>query len=68
MFVAILLVLCVANAALGQSEQKLAKKAVNQGTLFGVGSMILTDTYLSPLEYNGLSLSLLRKVECYIDV
>ncbi len=58
-FVAILLVLCVANAALGQSEQKLAtKKAVNQGTLFGVGSMILTDTYLSPLEYNGLSLSL----------
>lgn len=58
-FVAILLVLCVANAALGQSEQKSAtKKAVNQGTLFGVGSMILTDTYLSPLEYNGLSLSL----------
>lgn len=58
-FVAILLVLCVANAALGQSEQKIAtKKAVNQGTLFGVGSMILTDTYLSPLEYNGLSLSL----------
>lgn len=58
-FVAILLVLCVANAALGQSEQSLAtKKAVNQATLFGVGSMILTDTYLSPLEYNGLSLSL----------
>ena len=58
-FVAILLFLCVANAALGQSEQKIAtKKAVNQGTLFGVGSMILTDTYLSPLEYNGLSLSL----------
>ena len=58
-FVAILLALCVANAALGQSEQELAtKKAVNQGTLFGVGSMILTDTYLSPLEYNGLSLSL----------
>lgn len=58
-FVGILLALCVANVALGQSEQKLAtKNAVNQGTLFGVGSMILTDTYLSPLEYNGLSLSL----------
>ena len=58
-FVGILFALCVANAALGQSEQKIAtKKVVNQGTLFGVGSMILTDTYLSPLEYNGLSLSL----------
>ena len=58
-FVGVLFALCVANAALGQSEQKIAtKKVVNQGTLFGVGSMILTDTYLSPLEYNGLSLSL----------
>ena len=58
-FIGVFLMLCAANAVLGQSEQKTPiKKAVNSSTLFGVGSMILTDTYLSPLEYNGISLSL----------
>lgn len=59
-FIGVLLMLCAANVVvLGQGEQKTPiKKAVNRSTLFGVGSMILTDTYLSPLEYNGISLSL----------
>ena len=51
--------LCAINLLLGQESQNIpVNKTVNRGTLFGVGSMILTDTYLSPLEYNGLSLSL----------
>lgn len=59
-FIGIALILCASSVVLGQSEQNMPiKKTVNQGTLFGVGSMILTDTYLSPLQYNGVSLSLL---------
>ncbi len=58
-FIGIVFMLCVINITLGQSEPEISiKKTTNQSTLFGVGSMILTDTYLSPLEYNGLSLSL----------
>lgn len=61
-FIGIVLMLCAANAVLGQSNLEMPmKKAVNQSTLFGVGSMILTDTYLSPLEYNGLTLSLFHE-------
>ena len=59
-FIGVALMLCATNVALGQGELNMpVKKTVNQGTLFGVGSMILTDTYLSPLQYNGVSLSLL---------
>ncbi len=61
-FIGILLLLYAANVVLGQDDSnRPIKKTVNQGTLFGVGSMILTDTYLSPLEYNGLSLSLFHE-------
>ena len=61
-FIGIGLVICAAGVALGQADSNLPiKKAVNQSTLFGVGSMILTDTYLSPLEYNGLSISLFHE-------
>ena len=61
-FIGILLMLCAANVALGQSNIEMPiKKAVNQATLFGVGTMVLTDTYLSPLEYNGLTLSLFHE-------
>lgn len=61
-FIGIVLMLCATNVALGQSNIEMPiKKAVNQSTLFGVGSMILTDTYLSPLEYNGLTLSLFHE-------
>lgn len=61
-FIGIVLMLCAANVALGQSNIEMPiKKAVNQSTLFGVGTMVLTDTYLSPLEYNGLTLSLFHE-------
>lgn len=35
--------------------------SVNRSTLLGVGKVSLTDTYLSPLEYDGLSLSILHE-------
>ncbi|ULB33380.1 MULTISPECIES: DUF3316 domain-containing protein [Proteiniphilum] len=35
-------------------------KTVNESTLFGVGKTFLDDTYLSPLTYNGLSMTLLH--------
>lgn len=58
-FFLILYNLYAVSVLLGQDKQQMSiKKTVNRGTLFGVGSMILTDTYLSPLEYNGVSLSL----------
>lgn len=61
-FIGIVLILCTANAVLGQSNLEMPiKKVINQSTLFGVGSMILTDTYLSPLQYNGLTLSLFHE-------
>lgn len=50
------------NMSVGQSELNIPiKRSVNQSTLFGVGSMFLTDTYLSPLEYSGISLSLMHE-------
>lgn len=61
-FIGLALMLSVANAALGQiNPDAPIKKAVNQSTLFGVGSMFITDTYLSPLQYDGVSLSLLHE-------
>lgn len=50
------------NVAIGQNELDIPiKKSVNQSTLFGIGTMYLTDTYLSPLEYSGISLSLMHE-------
>ena len=50
------------NTVIGQMEHDIQiKKSVNQSTLFGIGSMFLTDTYLSPLEYSGISLSLMHE-------
>ena len=61
-FIGIGLVICAAGVALAQADSNSPiRKAVNQSTLFGVGSMIVTDTYLSPLEYNGLSISLFHE-------
>ena len=52
----------IADAVIGQDRLTFPiKKSVNQSTLFGVGNMLLTDTYLSPLEYSGTSLSLLHE-------
>ncbi len=36
-------------------------KPVNRATLLGIGKEFLTDTYLSPLEYDGLTFSLLHE-------
>ncbi len=40
--------------------QERAMKSTNQATLLGVGKAFLTDTYLSPLKYSGLTMSLLH--------
>lgn len=39
-------------------EEKL--KSTNHSTLLGIGKAMLTDTYLSPLQYSGLSVSVLH--------
>ena len=50
------------SAVIGQIEHDISiKNSVNQSTLFGIGTMFLTDTYLSPLEYTGISLSLMHE-------
>lgn len=52
----------IAYALIGQDKLAIPiNKSVNQSTLFGVGSMLITDTYLSPLEYSGISLSVLHE-------
>ncbi len=52
----------IAFALIGQDKLAIPiNKSVNQSTLFGVGSMRVTDTYLSPLEYSGISLSVLHE-------
>ena len=52
----------IAFALIGQDKLAIPiNKSVNQSTLFGVGSMLITDTYLSPLEYSGISLSVLHE-------
>ncbi len=40
--------------------QESVLKSTNQATLLGMGKAFLTDTYLSPLEYSGLTMSLLH--------
>ena len=62
LFIGVAIMLCAAYAVLGQSSTDIPiKKTVNQSTLFGVGKMMMTDTYLSPLEYDGLTLSLFHE-------
>lgn len=53
-----LLFLLVCSTSLSAQENGL--KSTNQATLLGVGNAFLTDTYLSPLEYSGLTMSLLH--------
>ena len=60
--IGLVLLLFIANALFGQHELGITiNRSVNQSTLFGIGSMSMTDTYLSPLEYNGISLSLMHE-------
>src|SRR5690554_3612949 len=46
----------------GVSDSVLLKLSpVNQATLFGVGKAFFSDTYLSPMKYDGLTFSLLHE-------
>ncbi len=42
------------------ADSVIVVKPVNQATLFGVGKAFITDTYLSPLQYDGATFSLLH--------
>lgn len=47
--------------ALQAQENPVFKaRTVNQSTLFGIGQLYLTDSYLSPLTYQGISMSLMH--------
>lgn len=60
--IGIVFMLYAVCAVFGQNEVNIPiNKSVNQSTLFGVGSMSLTDTYLSPLKYSGVTLSVLHE-------
>lgn len=47
-------------SSISLTAQENALKSTNHATLLGVGNAFLTDTYLSPLEYSGLTISLLH--------
>ncbi|MGB4444962.1 MAG: DUF3316 domain-containing protein, partial [Dysgonamonadaceae bacterium] len=50
------------SVALGMPDSVLLKLSpVNQATLFGVGKAFFSDTYLSPMKYDGLTFSLLHE-------
>lgn len=58
-----LLLLCLFSFATFAQEKKadtLRLKPVNNATLVGIGRAFLTDTYLSPLPYSGLTVSLMN--------
>lgn len=60
--IGLVLLFYIVSTISGQDELPVSiKKSANQSTLFGVGGMLMTDTYLSPLEYKGTSLSLLHE-------
>lgn len=60
----ILALLCVALIAVNARERECFEdstvRPVNRSTLIGIGKAFLNDTYLSPLKYSGLSLSLMH--------
>lgn len=43
-----------------ESHFPIPVSPVNQSTLFGIGKAFLNDTYLSPLRYDGISISLMH--------
>lgn len=57
--ITVILFLTICSISLSAQESVL--KSTNQATLLGVGKAFLTDTYLSPLEYSGLTMSLLHE-------
>ena len=53
------LLFCLLSASiLGQTDKV---KSVNRATVIGVGKSLLTDTYLSPLQYTGTNISILTE-------
>ena len=52
-------ILCVAVSQENRSPM-LPVSPVNQATLLGVGKAFLNDSYLSPLQYSGISISLMH--------
>src|SRR5690554_2538082 len=44
-----------------QESKPQSAETVNQSTLFGVGKAFLSDSYLSPLTYSGVSISLMHE-------
>ena len=51
----------VASLLWSQAETlPVSVRPVNQSTLAGVGKIILNDTYLSPLQYDGITFTLLH--------
>lgn len=58
----ITVMLFITYFAFGQDEASTYKnRSVNHSTQLGIGNMIITDTYLSPLKYDGLSLSVFHE-------
>lgn len=43
------------------SAQSLSERPITRSTLYGTGTLNLYDTYLSPVEYSGMQLRLLRE-------
>ncbi|MEN6589188.1 MAG: DUF3316 domain-containing protein [Proteiniphilum sp.] len=43
-----------------QENPPFYERTVNQSTLFGIGKIFLSDSYLSPLTYSGISMSLMH--------
>jgi len=43
-----------------QEREPLSVETVNQSTLFGIGQAFLSDSYLSPLTYSGVSMTLMH--------
>lgn len=58
----ILSLLCLCHlSALAQEDSLKANRYVMRSTLYGVGHTNILDTYLSPMEYSGMELRLLRE-------
>ncbi|MDD3309007.1 MAG: DUF3316 domain-containing protein [Dysgonamonadaceae bacterium] len=57
----ILLLFFAINCLSQESKDDVVSQLVNRSTLIGLGKANITDTYLSPLEYSGMSISLLSE-------
>lgn len=60
-YIFFLLLPIAVNCFSQEKADEVASQLVNRSTLAGIGNAYITDTYLSPLEYNGTSFSLLNE-------